>query len=534
MNLSQFFLLSSKSDSSHPNNLTRWGTTRLRLLFLLPMGVAIAIIIFVLSMMLYQHTHYNLEKDVIKIRASVKDIYHESIKYDTNVLHTIMNIITNNKNLSLALSERNRDMLLKHASPLYEDIRRNYNITHFYFTGIDRVNILRVHAPLRYGDTINRITTLQAEHSGTVAHGVELGPLGTFTLRLVSPWYDPKTNNLLGYVELGIEIDHIINKLEKLFNVHVVAMIKKEFLNRDKWESGMHTLGRTPHWDRYQDKIVSNGQSDHTIYSLLAKRLTERELIANKSILEMTYQNISYRVTVLPLFDAGGNSVAEMILLANVTENENYARHTVHLGISTLLTVGGILFIFFYWLVGRIGRHIEHSEIALHDLATHDGLTGLYNHRTFYTILNDRIKHANRYKHNVSLIMLDIDHFKGVNDTYGHQAGDRILRGLSDRLMERVRSTDSVCRYGGEEIMVILPETELHHAQEIAEDLRLLIEKDTFDIGNDQNINITVSIGVTTYPEHAKEIPSLVSHADTALYHAKKSGRNQVCMYKKN
>ena len=117
--------------------------------------------------------------------------------------------------LSLALAQRDRDMLLKHATPLFKDIRRDYKITHFYFTGIDRVNLLRVHAPLRYGDTIDRITTLQAEHSGTVAYGVELGPLGTFTLRLVSPWYDPKTNKLIGYVELGMEIDQIIHKLEK-------------------------------------------------------------------------------------------------------------------------------------------------------------------------------------------------------------------------------------------------------------------------------------------------------------------------------
>lgn len=498
------------------------------------MGVAIAIIIFVLSMMLYQHTHSNLEKDVIKIRASVKDIYHESIKYDTNVLHTIMNIITNNKNLSLALSEGNRDMLLKHASPLYEDIRRNYNITHFYFTGIDRVNILRVHAPLRYGDTINRITTLQAEHSGTVAHGVELGPLGTFTLRLVSPWYDPKTNNLLGYVELGIEIDHIISKLEKLFNVHVVAMIKKEFLNRDKWESGMHTLGRAIDWDQFQDRVLASDHSKHKDHPLIVKHLKKVESIPDNSIIEMTYQNIAYRISIFPLIDAGGNNVADMILLTNVTDDVLYARQTIYVSIIMFVIFGGMLFIFFYWLVGRIGRHIEENEKELHKLATHDGLTGLYNHRTFYNILNDRIKHANRYNHAVSLLMLDIDHFKGVNDTYGHQAGDAILRSLSDRLMKRVRSTDSISRYGGEEIMVILPETNLQYAQEMAEDLRLLIEKETFDIGNDQSINITVSIGVATYPEHAKEIPTLISYVDTALYHAKESGRNQVCVYQKN
>lgn len=520
-----------KRQKSHKYISPRWGTGRLRLLFLLPMTIAMLIIIFMLSIILYQHTSRNVEAGIIQIRTSAQNFYEESVRYDADALQAIMHVLKKDDTLSRGLADRNKELLLRHAKPLFEDLRHDYKITHFYFTGTDRVNLLRVHAPSRDGDIINRTTTLQAEASGTVSYGVELGPLGTFTLRLVSPWYDSKTNKLIGYVELGMEIDQVIQKLEKFFSVQVFTVIHKEFLDRDKWESGMRTLGRTPHWDRFPGKVISE-QSMNLIPSFLDRELKKGNVGTQKSILELTYQGHDYSLTVLPLYDASSRSIAEMILLTDISEEEDTVRKTVYAGTITLLVMGGILLIFFYFLIGRIGRHIERSEKKLSDLATHDGLTGLYNHRFFYRILESEIMRASRYKNTVSLLMLDIDHFKGVNDTYGHQAGDAILRGLSERLMCRVRSIDSVCRYGGEEIMVVLPETDLLGAQKIAEDLRFLIENEAFKVCNNQSINITVSIGLSVYPEHAQEVSVLVSQADTALYQAKESGRNRICVYK--
>lgn len=170
-------------------------------------------------------------------------------------------------------------------------------------------------------------------------------------------------------------------------------------------------------------------------------------------------------------------------------------------------------------------------EDELRDMATHDGLTGLYNHEYFYTLLEDELPRADRYQHDVSLFMLDIDNFKNINDSYGHRSGDIILHTLSERLVGRVRGTDWVCRYGGEEIAILLPETDLSTAKDIAESLRVLIEQEAFSIEGDQQINITTSIGVSTYPEHAKNASALVSAADKALYEAKEKGRNRVCVY---
>ena len=175
----------------------------------------------------------------------------------------------------------------------------------------------------------------------------------------------------------------------------------------------------------------------------------------------------------------------------------------------------------------------KHVEEALEELAIRDGLTGLYNHKFFYTSLEKEIARDDRYHNTVSLLLIDIDHFKNVNDTYGHRAGDTILRELSQRLMTRARSTDYVCRYGGEEIAVILIETNITEAKAIAEELRILIEKEPFLIEDERYVSITVSIGVSAYSKDAKDASMMVSNADNALYRAKENGRNQVCVFEK-
>ncbi len=169
----------------------------------------------------------------------------------------------------------------------------------------------------------------------------------------------------------------------------------------------------------------------------------------------------------------------------------------------------------------------------LDELASHDGLTGLYNHRMFYKLLEDELARAKRFNRPVSLLMIDIDHFKQVNDTYGHQAGDAIIKGLGNLLGRQARTIDRVCRYGGEEITVILAETENTAALGIAERLRAAVEQESFDIGNNHIVHITVSIGFAAWPVQATSGDELVSAADAAMYAAKQAGRNRVCRYEK-
>lgn len=162
-------------------------------------------------------------------------------------------------------------------------------------------------------------------------------------------------------------------------------------------------------------------------------------------------------------------------------------------------------------------------------LATTDGLTELYNHRYFQEQMQMQCAHAERYNSVFSLIILDIDFFKQFNDNYGHQSGDAVLRQVSMTLKKNVRAADIVCRYGGEEISIILPNTNNDMAVNIAEKLRSIIAEKTFHLTSNRESKVTVSLGVSTYGEiDGINAQDLISAADKRLYNAKENGRNRV------
>lgn len=161
-------------------------------------------------------------------------------------------------------------------------------------------------------------------------------------------------------------------------------------------------------------------------------------------------------------------------------------------------------------------------------LATTDGLTDLYNHRFFQDQVRLCIADCRRYNRHFSLIMIDIDFFKKFNDTYGHQAGDAVLRGVAHTLKRSVRGSDIVCRYGGEEMVIILKDTGYDEATAIAEKICKTIAAKPFKIAANTEKQVTISLGVATFPECGVEPQEMIEFADKGLYAAKENGRNQV------
>lgn len=161
-------------------------------------------------------------------------------------------------------------------------------------------------------------------------------------------------------------------------------------------------------------------------------------------------------------------------------------------------------------------------------LATTDGLTNLYNHRFFQEQMLINIENAKRYENPFSLILIDIDFFKKFNDTYGHQAGDAVLRQVAEQIKKSVRSTDIVCRYGGEEMSVILTNTGKDEAIITAQKICDAIASKPFKLSNTLERNVTISLGVSTFPQNGQTPSELIEYADKGLYVAKENGRNQV------
>jgi len=159
-------------------------------------------------------------------------------------------------------------------------------------------------------------------------------------------------------------------------------------------------------------------------------------------------------------------------------------------------------------------------------LATTDGLTGILNHRTFQARLDEHVAAAKRYGKRVALVLCDVDHFKAVNDTYGHPVGDQVLQGVARVLQREARETDLVARYGGEEFALVMPETDAGGAVATAERIRARLAGTAFasDLGS---FRVTLSLGVAVFPDDGRTKARLVEVADACLYHAKRSGRNR-------
>lgn len=169
-------------------------------------------------------------------------------------------------------------------------------------------------------------------------------------------------------------------------------------------------------------------------------------------------------------------------------------------------------------------RDFEHQ----YKLATTDGLTELYNHRYFQDQMRMQIANAQRYNSQFSMIIIDIDHFKSFNDTYGHQAGDAVLKQVAQTLKNNSRATDIVCRYGGEEMSIILTNTDKEEAIKKAERVCFAVAERVFKLNATQTVHVTISVGVSTFPENGETPQQIIEYADQGLYYAKEHGRNQV------
>lgn len=203
-------------------------------------------------------------------------------------------------------------------------------------------------------------------------------------------------------------------------------------------------------------------------------------------------------VSVKPIRDSSGFAVGEMVSLTDITQQKNIEKEL-----------------------------IEANEKLLF-MANNDPLTGILNTRAYHIICDKIIDLAHRSNSPFSLLFVDLDHFKNINDTYGHDVGDLVLKATSNCLTLSCRESDVIGRVGGEEFSIFLPETDSTGAIEFAEKIRANIERLNPYIGENKRINITASIGVASKMVHHKAITDIQRDADHAMYHAKKDGRNRV------
>lgn len=187
-------------------------------------------------------------------------------------------------------------------------------------------------------------------------------------------------------------------------------------------------------------------------------------------------------------------------------------------------------FLLVAYVTSMLASDILHAKQRITVISKTDDLTGLLNMRAFNSILESEIAHVMRYAQPFTVIMVDVDGLKSVNDRYGHAAGSRLIKTIAQSIRDSVRSTDVLARYGGDEFVVLMAHSSTEHARMAAERIRTAIHNTSFDMKGNR-ISTTVSVGIASFPESVKEPEDVLEKADIALYKSKQSGRDRVTYY---
>ncbi|MFZ2633392.1 MAG: PAS domain S-box protein [Desulfosalsimonadaceae bacterium] len=339
-------------------------TFSLRKRLLIPMMLSLVILLGSLIFLAYRIQQNNILDDVNKRFDSVQSSFYTRLNDETIQISSALTTLLYNAQVKADFINNDRDALLKTTAPLFASLK-NYGITHLYFTGPDRVNFLRVHQPDRYGDLINRFTTMNAEKTNRLSTGLELGPLGTLTMRVVVPWYDG--DRLIGYVEMGKEIDHIIRKIKEIHTVDLYVLIEKEYLDKNGWESGMRMLKRDNEWNRFPTTVLMDSTTK-TVPKDLEYYFDEIRHVSGATNVPISMNGRQYQVKFLHITDADNRGAGDLVVLMDVTRLIEGFRLSIFYISAICILIFGALFFFFYVYVGRTDRQltlIQNQILAL-------------------------------------------------------------------------------------------------------------------------------------------------------------------------
>ena len=310
---------------------------------LIPFAAVLLLMVGALLVTAYLYEEQARQHDLTNSVRAVERLFRLQIDNQAAKLRAALWPISRDRAIQAAFESGDRDALLAEVTPLFEQLRSQHGITHFYFTDTDRRVVLRAHQPEMLGDVVARATALRAQETRQETQGIELGPLGTLTLRAVTPWYDG--DRLIGYLELGEEIDHVAQEIHDALGVDLLVAVHREFL--DPAEGA--TIRGTP------GEPVVVGRTIQDIPAAVVERLRTPEH-AGATSQESVSDGAALYTAVLPLADAAGREVGDIVVIRDVTSLQAGLRNSLMTVAALGLLAGGIVFGLFYVILDRVEK----------------------------------------------------------------------------------------------------------------------------------------------------------------------------------
>lgn len=509
---------------------------KLKLLLLIS-GLFI-ISVFISSFFIYKS--YKMQKDIYlqTMTNNLEALYENNaylLKEISNIIFdsyinkdNVIKIVANTSKIKDKKSEELKKLREKLYKELYEkyNYMKNYGLQELHFHFSDYTSFLRFYRPEKYGDSLKGIRKsleivqetkkpVSCFEVGRVVHG----------FRNVYPLF--YKGNFIGTVDVAYHANSIISVIEKTLPVYIEFIINKNLIQKRLFKDEQKA---------YIESHISEEffiDKDVKIFNKEAQKIKEEIKNIDKKSLGSIKNNLKngknfstnlkikdkdYLVTFICVKDCEDKSSAYFVIY----KPDKFFEHIYNSFILTLVTSIFLLTLMFLILYVYFWGQITHKE-KLKKISETDILTGIANRRAFVEKIKDVVKTSSKLGNPLSVILFDIDNFKKVNDIYGHDVGDYVLKEISKIISGQLRKTDFFARWGGEEFMIILENTDLKEAAQIAERLRRTIEVYEFEkVGN-----ITISLGVAEL-KRDEDIDAFLKRLDELLYKAKRKGKNRV------
>lgn len=295
--------------------------------------------------------------------AAVAKLVNQKLDKDTSLMRAVLHTMQGLPAIGAAFAAQDRDALLREAGPLFQTLRSEHRITHLYFNNPELVNLVRLHSPDEFGGQIKRTTAVEARSQNKITHGLELGALGTLTLRVVAPW--PSAGGVLGYVEMGEEIGHLVQEIHDSLSVDLLVLVDKQLLPAQQWQHGLALLERQGNWDRFSQQVmVAYTKADIPVAMndsvLAALRMGETQVFSES--------RQTLHLAMLPLVDSNGQRIGDMVVMRDITGLEETFQRSITLVTFLSLLVGAFVLGLFYFALDRVERDYQRQHDLEHQL----------------------------------------------------------------------------------------------------------------------------------------------------------------------